>query len=220
VITVQNAQGKLNNDPLGVDILRDSAGTLSGVNVEYLNAQEVNADGIDVTADWSTPLFNGWLRLNLSATHFLGYEIPCTGKNNRGCAAASGTQDVVGYFNFDNFARSIPETKINTTLEWTNDSHKLALLMFYVSDYETTRSIPDPARAAGYSNKVDSWSTLDIQYSYQLKFQDIDTTLTIGAKNLTDEKAPKVYDAANFSYDAKQHDPRGQIWYLQLRAAF
>lgn len=219
VITVQNAQGKLNNDPLGVDILRDSAGTLSGVNVEYLNAQEVNADGIDVTADWSAPLFNGWLRLDLSATHFLGYEIPCTGKNNRGCAAARGTQDVVGYFNFDNFARSMPETKINTTLEWTNDSHKLALLMFYVSDYETTRSIPDPARAAGYSNKVDSWSTLDIQYSYQLKFQGIDTTLTVGAKNLTDEKAPKVYDAANFSYDAKQHDPRGQIWYLQLRAA-
>ncbi|MBM13975.1 MAG: TonB-dependent receptor [Halieaceae bacterium] len=220
VITVQNAQGKLNNDPLGIGILRDSAGTLSGVNVEYLNAQEVNADGIDVAADWSASILNGWLRINLSAAHFLGYEIPCTGQNNRGCTAAGGTQDVVGFFNFDNFARSLPDTKINATLEWSNDSHKFSLLMFYVSDYETTRSIPDTARAAGYSNKVDSWGTLDIQYSCQFNLQGVDTTLTLGAKNLTDEKAPKVYDAANFSYDAKQHDPRGQIWYAQLRAKF
>lgn len=52
VITVENAQGKLNDNPNGADIIRDSAGTLSGVNVAYLNAQEVTTDGIDVTADW------------------------------------------------------------------------------------------------------------------------------------------------------------------------
>ena len=68
VITVQNAQGKLNNDPLGPDILRDSAGTLSGVNVEYLNAQEVNADGIDIAAEWSAPIRTSWLSFSLSAT--------------------------------------------------------------------------------------------------------------------------------------------------------
>jgi len=220
VITVQNAQGKLNNDPLGPDILRDSAGTLSGVNVEYLNAQEVNADGIDIAADWSISVLKGWLSFNLSATHFLSYEIPCTGANNRGCTDASGSHDVAGYFNFDNFARSMPETKVNATIEWAGDNHKLALLMFYVSDYETTRLIPDSAMLAGYSPKIDSWSTLDLQYSFQHSFKAVDATLTLGLKNLTDEKAPSVYDAANFSYDAKQHDPRGQIWYFQLKATF
>ena len=149
VITVQNAQGKLNNDPFGPDILRDSAGTLSGVNVEYLNAQEVNADGIDIAAEWSAPIRKSWLSFSLSATHFLGYEIPCTGANSRGCTEASGSQDVVGYFNFDNFARSMPETKVNATLEWTKGQHQLALLMFYVSDYETTRTIPDSAKLPG-----------------------------------------------------------------------
>tara|TARA_B100001059_G_scaffold102309_1_gene102055 strand:+ start:8170 stop:10902 length:2733 start_codon:yes stop_codon:yes gene_type:complete len=220
VITVQNAQGKLNSDPMGADILRDSAGTLSGVNVEYLNAQEVNADGFDLAVDWSASLLNGWLRINLSTTHFLGYEIPCTGANTKGCSGASGMQDVVGYFNFDNFARSMPETKVNTTIEWASDSHKLALMMFYVSDYQTTRPIPDSARLEGYTDRIDSWSTLDVQYSYRHRFNTVETTFTLGAKNLTDEKAPKVYDAANFSYDSKQHDPRGRMWYLQLRAAF
>ena len=220
VITVQNAQGKLNNDPLGPDILRDSAGTLSGVNVEYLNAQEVNADGIDIAAEWSAPIRTSWLSFSLSATHFLGYEIPCTGANSRGCTEASGSQDVVGYFNFDNFARSMPETKVNATLEWTKGNHQLALLMFYVSDYETTRAIPDSAKLAGYSSNIDSWATLDLQYAFRHSFQRVDTTLILGAKNLTDEKAPRVYDAANFSYDAKQHDPRGQLWYVQLKAAF
>ena len=127
---------------------------------------------------------------------------------------------MVGYFNFDNFARSMPETKVNTTIEWASDSHKLALMMFYVSDYQTTRPIPDSARLEGYTDRIDSWSTLDVQYSYRHRFNTVETTFTLGAKNLTDETAPKVYDAANFSYDSKQHDPRGRMWYLQLRAAF
>ena len=114
----------------------------------------------------------------------------------------------------------MPETKVNATLEWTKGQHQLALLMFYVSDYETTRTIPDSAKLAGYSSNVDSWATLDLQYAFRYSFQKVDATLTLGAKNLTDEKAPRVYDAANFSYDAKQHDPRGQLWYVQLKAAF
>ena len=30
---------------------------------------------------------------------------------------------------------------------------------------------------------------------------------------LADEMAPLVYDAANFSYDPKHHDPRGRMVY-------
>ena len=53
VITVENAQGKLNADPTGDFVLRGPSVALNGVNTEYLNAQEVNTDGIDVAADWS-----------------------------------------------------------------------------------------------------------------------------------------------------------------------
>jgi iron complex outermembrane receptor protein len=43
--------------------------------------------------------------------------------------------------------------------------------------------------------------------------------VTLGGKNITDEDAPQVFDAANFSYDPKHHDPRGQIWYGRIKLA-
>ena len=32
------------------------------------------------------------------------------------------------------------------------------------------------------------------------------------------KKHPQVYDAANFSYDPRQHDPRGRLTYIGLIA--
>jgi iron complex outermembrane receptor protein len=213
VITIENAQGKILANPNGPDILRDDAGTLNGVNVQYINAQKVDTDGIDVSADWTIYSDMGEIGLSLAATRFLSYEIPCAGANARGCTGATGTQDVAGYFNYDNFARSIPETKINFTADWSRDNHKVALMGFYTSSYENTRTgIP-----AGYSSSIDSWLTLDLQYAYSFNVGGSDAIFTLGAKNLTDEDAPAVYDAANFSYDPKHHDPRGQIIYGRIK---
>ena len=219
VITVENAQGKLNDNPNGADIIRDSAGTLSGVNVAYLNAQEVTTDGIDVTADWMIPSNAGEFGLHLSATHFLSYEIPCTAANDRGCTGDSGVQDVAGYFNYDNFARSIPETKVNATADWRSGNHKIALLAFYTSEYETSRVVPDALLDRGYSQDIDSWMTLDLQYTFSFALGNTEAMITLGGKNITDEDAPQVFDAANFSYDPKHHDPRGQIWYGRIKLA-
>ena len=35
--------------------------------------------------------------------------------------------------------------------------------------------------------------------------------------NILDEDVPIVYDAANFSYDSKHHDPRGRLFYFGLK---
>lgn len=219
VITVENAQGKLNDDPNGEDILR-TGGTLNGVNVNYLNASAVDTDGIDVSVDYMMSSSMGDFGFQLSATHFLSYEIPCTGANERGCTGDTGVQDVVGYFNYDNFARSLPDTKVNFTADWTRDNHKLALLGFWTSSYETTRAVPAAVQAAGFGQNIDSWLTLDLQYAYTFNIGDSEAILMFGGKNITDEEAPAVYDAANFSYDSKHHDPRGQIWYGRIKLRF
>ena len=44
-----------------------------------------------------------------------------------------------------------------------------------------------------------------------------DGALTPGANNILDEDVPIVYDAANFSYDPKHHDPRGRLLYFGLK---
>ena len=215
VITIENAQGKLNADPNGADVIRNASGSLGGVNVQYINAETVDTDGIDLSIDWSKSTDMGDIGISVAATRFLSYEIPCTGANARGCTGASGTQDVVGYFNYDNFVRSMPETKVNVTADWSRNNHKVALMGFYTSSYETTRGgIP-----AGYSSSIDSWLTLDLQYAYSFEVGGTEAILTLGAKNLTDEDAPKLYDAANFSYDPKHHDPRGQIMYGRIKFA-
>ena len=74
---------------------------------------------------------------------------------------------------------------------------------------------------AGESQKIDSWTTLDLQYGYafdigeasQLKF-------TLGVKNATDEEPPRAYDGVNFSYDPKHHDPRGRTYYVNAAYRF
>jgi iron complex outermembrane receptor protein len=48
----------------------------------------------------------------------------------------------------------------------------------------------------------------------------VDTQITMGVLNLTDEEPPLVWDAANFSYDSRQHDARGRMAYVRLKFAF
>ncbi|MEE4279765.1 MAG: TonB-dependent receptor [Halieaceae bacterium] len=221
VIVAESAQGKLLADPSSPDINRSATGQLAGVRTNYINASTVETDGIDVSVDWFVPTDGfGQFGLNVTATHFLSYEIPCTAANNRGCSGPGGTEDVAGFFNFDTFVRSIPETKINGVLDWTMGNHSLALLGFYTSSYETTRAVDARAASLGYTGDIDSWFTMDLQYAYNFAFGDNNATLTLGSKNVFDELPPRVYDAANFSYDPKHHDPRGRMVYARVKVNF
>ena len=71
----------------------------------------------------------------------------------------------------------------------------------------------------GFDSNIDSWRTIDASYNYNFNVGDTQGVLTLGGKNLTDEEAPRAYDAANFSYDPKQHDPRGRIYYARVKFA-
>lgn len=207
VITIENAQGKVVTDPTQSDVRRNSSGDLIGVTTNYFNAAEVSTDGIDIAASYFFPKNSlGDIRLSFDATHFLSYEIPINGKDT----------DVSGKFNYNNFARSLPETKANASLRWANGDHQASLTTRYISSYETTRANPP----AGYGNDIDSHLTWDAQYNYQLALASVDTQISVGLLNLTDEEPPQVWDDANFSYDPRQHDARGRMAYLRLKFAF
>ena len=223
VIVAEDAQGKLNDDPNGPDVNRLSgAGSqLQGITTNYINASSVETDGIDLAVDWRLPSGRaGQFGAHLTATHFLSYVIPCTAPNRRGCAGASGTQDVVGFFNYDTFVRSMPATKLNASLDWTRGPHRVALLGFYTSSYETTRPVDPRARSLGYTRNIDSWLTVDLQYAYAFKLAGAEGILSLGSKNLFDEEAPRAYDGVNFSFDPKHHDPRGRLWYAGIKVDF
>lgn len=72
---------------------------------------------------------------------------------------------------------------------------------YYTSSYETTRPLNARAEELGFTQDIDSWFTLDLQYNYSFNFGDMDAIFTLGSKNLTDEEAPRAWDDTNFSYD-------------------
>ena len=208
VITIESAQGKVINDPLNQDIKRTIDGTLIGVTTKYFNAANVDTNGIDIELNYENNTNFGLLNLGFRATHILEYEIP---------GSSGSAIDVVGLFNHDNFARSLPETKIVLNTSLSDNNHKVSLFGRYVSDYSTTRPLSSAAKTAGFDQKIDQWITFDLQYSYSFAVSGNDIRLSIGGNNILDEDVPIVYDAANFSYDPKHHDPRGRLFYFGLK---
>ena len=144
----------------------------------------------------------------LRGTHILKYEIPDT---------SGGSKDVVGLFNHDNFARSLPETKIILNADIINNQHIFSLVGRYTSDYKTTRVLSSSAKSLGYNQNIDEWFSIDSRYNYSFEFNENEMRLSLGIKNIFDEEAPQVYDAANFSYDPRQHDTRGRLAYIGLK---
>ncbi|MDC1042489.1 TonB-dependent receptor [Gammaproteobacteria bacterium] len=207
VITIESAQGKVAANPNDPDVKRTTGGTLTGVTTKYFNAAYVNTSGLDFesTFDFDTPW--GQAQVGVNMMHMFEYEIPLNGS----------TVDVVGKFNHDNFARSLPETKavFHAALESGNNS--LALFGRYTTDYSTTRPLDAIATSRGFSQKIDSFFTVDLMDSYTIQMSDSELKLSVGVTNLFDEEVPLVYDAANWSYDPKHHDPRGRMVYVGFK---
>ena len=211
VITIENAQGKLSADPNGPDIRRNDSGQLQGVSTNFINAATVETDGIDVSADWNIPAGDmGDFGVQLAYSQFLSYEIP---------DGNGGTRDVVGSFNHDNFVRSMPEKKWNLTADWERGNHSAAMVVYYVDSYKTTRAVPASAQALGFNSGISNWRTIDLSYNYNFNLGDTQAVFTLGGKNVFDKEAPRVYDAANFSYDPKHHDPRGRMLFARVKFA-
>jgi iron complex outermembrane receptor protein len=208
VITIESPQGKVINNPLDLDVKRTVDGTLIGVTTKYFNAANVDTNGIDIEINYSLDTDLGSLTFGLRGTHILKYEIP---------DVLGRSKDVVGLFNHDNFARSLPETKIILTADLINNLHTFSLLGRYMSDYKTTRVLSSSATSLGYNQNIDEWLSIDSKYNYSFEFNENQMRFSLGVKNIFNEDAPQVYDAANFSYDPRQHDPRGRLTYIGIK---
>ena len=202
VITIEDAQGKLLADPDGPDIERldpnDPNSELGGISTDYFNAATINASGIDVEASYDMDMFGGGFTASTGLSYYLAYEIPINGQQT----------DVSGEFNQGNFARSIPKMKGNLALHWKSDHHSVYTRVNYVSSYDNG------------TTEIASFAPVDIQYQYAFDIGDDQATVTLGLINAFDEDPPFVVDGANFSYDPKHHDPRGQLFYVRASYQF
>ena len=207
VITIESAQGKVSANPLDPDVKRTAGGTLTGVTTKYFNAANVNTSGLDFESTYDFDTSFGQAQVGVNMMHMFEYEIP----------VGNATKDVVGLFNHDNFARSLPDTKAVFHAALNSGQNSLSLFGRYTGDYKTTRPLSATASARGFSQSIDSFFTVDLMNSYLVEMNDSELKLSLGITNMFDEEVPLVYDAANWSYDAKHHDPRGRMIYLGFK---
>ena len=210
-VVSQSAQALLQSDPLGPSITRNSEGDLIAVTTTYFNEENTELSGIDLSYEHYFDLdSNGLLNLDLRATSFIEFLTPG--------GASDQLVNRIGKFNFDSNTNSLPRNRINAFLNWKFKEYETGLNARYISGYINDRTIPDSAKNLGYSNKVNSHLVFDLSFKTPIGvlFNNVSLEGKFALVNLFDKSAPRLYDAPDFSFDTRTHDPRGRMLSIQF----
>jgi iron complex outermembrane receptor protein len=203
VITVQNFQGLVDNDPFDPNIVRNDAGQITLIFVERFNANSVETSGLDFSVRYSLETPVGEFAPSFVGTWINTYDLT---------DPFFGDVDGAGNRNFRNFGSPTPELRYNVGLEWNAGAHSANAFYRYIDSYDDDQN---PGET------IDSDGRIDLRYS--LRINELTNTeqllqLNAGVRNLTDERPPQVF--TNAGYDSKVADPRGRMFYVGLDVGF
>jgi iron complex outermembrane receptor protein len=214
-IEVESSQAMLNLNPNGSSITRNSNGDLIGVTTTYFNEESTRVSGVDVSYETFINLERkGRVMFAIKGTSinkFLTPEI----KDGDGEEHIQMVNRV-GKFNYDADTHSLPKKRINAFINWNFRDYGFNLNARHVDGYSNERPINDLGLTYGYKNKVDSFLVFDFSASKLIKLNNGEMDLKFSIINIFDESAPRLYDAPDFSFDSRVHDPRGRIIGLNL----
>jgi iron complex outermembrane receptor protein len=216
-IEAESAQVLLNTNPYATSVTRNQFGELIAVSTSYFNEEKTEINGIDAEMNFFKVTRYGDFNYSIKATQFSEFLTPQDHD-----AGAHGEKSImvnrVGKFNYDAHTHSLPKMRLNTFLSWTINDWVIGMNTRYVEGYSNERQIPASAISLGYTNYVKSFLVHDfsIKKSYQFSLGQME--IGLGIINAFDKKAPLLYDAPDFSFDTKVHDPRGQL--INLTAEF
>ena len=181
----------------------------------YFNEESTLISGIDLSYEHNFDLNdNGQLELALKGTSFFEFLTPDQS------AGGSGNMLVnrIGKFNFDTHTHALPRNRINSFLTWKYEKYETGLNARYISSYENNRTIPESAASLGYRSKVDSFLVFDLSFKLPIGvlFNNVSLDGKFALINLFDEDPPLLYDAPDFSFDTRVHDPRGRMLNIQF----
>ena len=210
-LELEDAQTKLFSDPNGPDVTRNQFGTLIAVNTTFFNEKRTEVKGIDLSLSYFKETEKiGSFDLSIKATNLFDFLTP----------DGEVMVNRVGRFNYAAHTHSLPRLRLNTFLDWTYGNTRYSLIGRYVDGYKNLRVIPEASLANGYTNKVGSFLVFDIAAVRLIEFKDQQLTLGISLINAFDESAPLLYNAPDFSFDTRLHDPRGRLLNFSLNYEF
>ncbi|MFT5500446.1 MAG: iron complex outermembrane receptor protein [Woeseiaceae bacterium] len=208
-------------------VTRDATSQVREVRSQFTNIGSVETSGLDLNADYTFDIGNGSLILDFGATYLLAFDVDSDG---------DGTKefDGVGSRNFTNSFSTMPELRANGGATWFTGNHTARIGFNYIDGYFNDQGGTD----------INSWETVDVMYAYTFSglIGEGDTTLSIGANNVTDQDPPALYQGdangvredrfnANGTYnrgwidrpgydDRAGHDLRGTVVYVRFKHVF
>ena len=207
-IEAQSAQVILNTDPNGPSITRNSSGDLIGVTTTYFNEESTEVSGIDLNFNKLLLTSNkyGDVSLVINSTTLIEFLTPALGNEGNEIMI-----NRVGKFNYDTNTHSLPKNRINAFLNWKYQEYDINFNSRYIDGYSNERPINSLGTAYGYNNSVDSFLTNDLSIKKLVRTNKGEIDIKLSVINVFDEEAPRLYDAPDFSFDTRVHDPRGRI---------
>jgi len=242
VVVQPNAQAFVNNNPNQTCDMFDTpciqrdpvSGAIQIVFLQFINASDVDVSGLDLEGQYTfeldrfgidLPVDPGMFRFTARATWTREYEITLDQGGGQ-----SVTFDAVGFRNFTNFARSLPEWRANFMLDWMKGNHTASVIVRYTSSYKDDEDFDSngfnnatgEAACDDFDNanslcfeQVDDYTTVDLSYSYLWEKIGKGTTFRAGIINVFDENPSEV--ETNGGYDATIGDPRGRMVWVGLQ---
>lgn len=210
IIVKESAQQIVNANPNDPRIIRQGGlprGQIAQVNVTFLNASRIVADGIDAALSWRIPTPSaGTFGLNGDLTWFSRYSVTSPGL----------VGDLAGFRNFENFAPAIPKLRTNLFLDWSLDGHSVTVLARRISAYR--ENLANPASPVN-GFRLRPLTTIDLQYALEL--ERIGTRIEVGGLNIFNVLPPQVGIPGDLTgFDSETHDPRGAMLYARLVQRF
>ena len=212
-VEVESAQAILSSNPFGSSITRNEFGDLIGVTTTYFNEDNTLVKGIDLQIQYLLNLKQSDLSINLMGTNLSDFKTPSLTNQNL-------MINRVGKFNFDTHTFSLPKKRINSFVNWNFKDLSLSLNSRYLDGYVNERAITGLGLTYGYSNQVKSFFVHDISLNKKLFVSSGQLDLRLYLSNIFDKSAPRLYDAPDFSFDTRLHDPRGRILGLNVEYNF
>ena len=220
-IEAESAQAIVLNNPNSSKITRNSSGEIIGVIASYVNEEKSIITGMDFEFNSLFDLYDfGSLNLKITSTTLFSFLTP---EHNDDIEDHDHHRDDeklinrVGKFNYDAHIHSLPKNKINLFLDWEYSEFLLNWTSRYISGYTNERQLSDYAISLGYTNKVSSFLIHDLSITRPINLKDGTIDLKFGIINLTNEPAPKLFDAPDFSFDTRLHDPTGRTFTFSIQ---
>ena len=194
----------MNSDPFAASITRNQFGELIAVSTSYFNEKKTEVNGIDLELNFSRNTELGDFYYAIKATQLSEFLTPQAGNS-------SNMLNRVGKFNFDANTHSLPKLRLNTFFSWSFNNYELGMNTRYVEGYRNERTIPLSAMNLGYSSYIKSFLVHDFSIKKIFLISKNELEVGLGIMNAFDKKAPLLYDAPDFSFDTRVHDPRGRL---------